>query len=39
VVQESVQSDFITVQDIEGKVNIADLFKKEDKDMEYFMTL
>jgi hypothetical protein len=38
-VRESVQSDFITVQHIEGKINLSDLFTKEDKDTEHFITL
>jgi hypothetical protein len=38
-VRESVQSDFITVQHIEGKINLSDLFTKEDKDTEHFIIL
>jgi hypothetical protein len=38
-IRESVQSDFITVLHIEGKVNLADLFTKEDKDADHFISL
>jgi hypothetical protein len=36
-IRESVQGDFITVKHIEGKVNLSDLFIKEDKDAEHFI--
>jgi hypothetical protein len=38
-IQESVLSDFITVKHIKGKVIVSDLFTKEDKDMEHFITI
>ncbi len=36
-VRELVQSGFITVKHIEGKVNLSDMFTKEDKDAEHFI--
>jgi hypothetical protein len=38
-VRESVQSNFITVQHIERKINLSDHFTKEDKDADHFITL
>jgi hypothetical protein len=38
-IQEGVQDDFITVLHIEGKVNLADMFTKEDKDTEHFIQI
>ena len=38
-VRESVQSDFITVEHIQGKLNLADMFTKEDKDTVHFLTI
>jgi hypothetical protein len=38
-VREGVQEDFITVLHIKGKVNLADMFTKEDKDTEHFIRI
>ena len=38
-VRESVLSKFITVKHIAGKLNLADLFTKEDRDCTHFMTI
>ena len=38
-VRESVQSNFITVEHIAGKLNLSDMFTKEDKDTVYFLTI
>ena len=38
-VRESVQSNFIHVLHISGKVNLADLFTKEDKDAAHFIAM
>lgn len=38
-IREGVESDFITVQHIEGKVNLADMFTKEDKDTNHFISV
>jgi hypothetical protein len=36
-IRESVLSDFISVQHIKGKLNLADMFTKEDRDTEHFI--
>jgi hypothetical protein len=36
---EGVQDDFITVLHIEGKLNLADMFMKEDKDTNHFIQI
>jgi deoxyuridine 5'-triphosphate nucleotidohydrolase len=36
-IREAVASDFISVRHIEGKVNLADMFTKEDRDTEHFI--
>ena len=38
-VRESVLSEFIQVLHIEGKVNLADMFTKEDKDAKHFISI
>ena len=38
-VRESVLSKFITVKHIAGKLNLADLFTKEDRDCSHFVTI
>jgi deoxyuridine 5'-triphosphate nucleotidohydrolase len=38
-IRESVESDFISVRHIEGKVNLADIFTKEDRDAEHFISI
>ena len=38
-VRESVQSNLIDVHHIAGKVNLADLFTKEDKDASHFIAI
>ncbi len=38
-IRESIASDFISVNHIEGKVNLADIFTKEDKDTEHFINV
>ena len=38
-VRESVQSGFITVKHIAGKVNLSDMFTKEDKDTAHFLSI
>ena len=35
-VREAIQSGFITLQHVAGKLNVADLFTKEMKDVEHF---
>ena len=36
-IREAVLSDFVSVSHIEGKVNLADMFTKEDKDTAHFI--
>lgn len=36
-VQEAVANDFVTVKHIEGKINLADMFTKEDKYVDHFV--
>jgi hypothetical protein len=38
-VRESIQSDLIDVLHIAGKINLADLFTKEDKDAAHFIAI
>ena len=38
-VREAVASNFISVQHIAGKVNLADIFTKEDRDVEHFIEI
>ena len=38
-VRESVLNGFIEVKHIQGKVNLSDLFTKEDKDTGHFITI
>ena len=38
-VRESVLNGFMTVKHIQGKVNLSDLFTKEDKDTGHFITI
>lgn len=37
-VREAVANDFVTVKHIEGKVNISDIFTKEEKNTDHFIT-
>jgi deoxyuridine 5'-triphosphate nucleotidohydrolase len=36
-IREAVATDFVSVQHIEGKLNLADMFTKEDRDTEHFI--
>jgi hypothetical protein len=38
-VRESVQNNFIEVKHIAGKLNLSDMFTKEDKDASHFITI
>ena len=38
-VRESVLNGFMTVKHVQGKVNLSDLFTKEDKDTGHFITI
>jgi hypothetical protein len=38
-VRESVQNKFIEVKHIAGRLNLADMFTKEDKDTAHFITI
>jgi hypothetical protein len=38
-VRENIEKHFITVKHIEGKLNLADIFTKEIKDTNHFVTL
>jgi len=38
-VRENIASQFVSIQHIEGKLNIADIFTKEMKDVGHFVTL
>ena len=38
-VRESVQNNFMLIKHIEGKVNLADIFTKEDRDALHYMTI
>jgi len=37
--RENISSQFVTVSHVEGKVNLADIFTKEMKDIGHFATL
>ena len=39
MVRENVENKFVSVQHVGGKVNIADLFTKEMKDITHFVEL
>jgi hypothetical protein len=39
MVRENVENQFISVQHVGGKVNLADLFTKEMKDTTHFVEL
>ena len=39
LVRENVENNFVTIEHVGGKVNIADLFTKEMKDTNHFVTL
>lgn len=36
-IRESVSNDFVSIQHVEGKVNLADMFTKEDKDTPHYV--
>ena len=36
-IREAVATDFVSIQHVEGKVNLSDLFTKEDKDTVHFI--
>jgi hypothetical protein len=38
-VRENIASDFISIQHVEGKINLADIFTKEMKDVGHFVEL
>ena len=38
-VRESVQNKFIDLRHLDGKINLADLFAKEDKDAKHFLSI
>jgi hypothetical protein len=38
-VRENIASQFVSIQHIEGNLNIADIFTKEMKDVGHFVTL
>ena len=38
-VQESVLSNFVVIKHIEGKITLADIFTKEDKDCAHFISI
>jgi deoxyuridine 5'-triphosphate nucleotidohydrolase len=38
-IRESVQNNFILVKHIQGKLNLSDMFTKEDKDVGHFLTI
>jgi hypothetical protein len=38
-VRESVQSKFIDIEHVEGKVNLSDMFTKEEKNAEHFIVI
>jgi hypothetical protein len=38
-VRENVLSNFVSIKQVDGKVNIADIFTKEMKDVNYFVEL
>lgn len=38
-VRENIASEFVTIQHVDGKLNIADIFTKEMKDISHFVEL
>jgi hypothetical protein len=38
-VRENIASDFISIEHIEGKINLVDIFTKEMKDVGHFVEL
>jgi hypothetical protein len=38
-VRENIASDFILIQHVEGKINLADIFTKEMKDVGHYVEL
>jgi hypothetical protein len=38
-VHENISSQFVSIQHIDGQINIADIFTKEMKDTGHFVTL
>ena len=38
-IREAVATDFVSINHIEGKINLADLFTKEDKDVNHFQKI
>ena len=38
-IREAIATNFISVQHVEGKFNLADIFTKEDKDVEHFIEI
>jgi hypothetical protein len=38
-VRESVQNSFVTISHVSGKINLADIFTKKDKDTSHFLTV
>ena len=38
-IRESIQAGFVSVHHVEGAINLADLFTKEDKCAEHFVTV
>jgi hypothetical protein len=38
-VRENIVSDFVSIQHVEGKLNLADKFTKEMKDVSHFVEL
>ena len=38
-IRESVLNDFVSVKHIEGKINLSDMFTKEDRDAEHFIQI
>eukprot|EP00957_Ditylum_brightwellii_P089164 6790438-Ditylum_brightwellii.AAC.1 len=38
-IRECVQQGFVTIKHVNGKINLADIFTKEDKDVAHFLIL
>jgi len=38
-VRENIASDFVIITHVDGKINLADIFTKEMKDIGHFVTL
>ena len=38
-VQESILTNFVTIKHIDGKINLADIFTKEMRDISHFVEL